>query len=355
MAKKTNKTLIGAFILGAVILVIAAVLALGGMRFFTFSQQLVMYFEGSVKGLAVGAPVQLKGVTVGQVKDIRLIFDSENLVFLNRVLAETTPGKVSSVDKIPEAAPLRAYQTDPQKLMAQLIDHGLRAQLALESIVTGKLLVSLNFLPDTPVTLYGFEQGTDVIEVPTVPTELEKIAQAVEKLSLEEMMVEVRNLVTGMNRFIQSQDLSAAVSGLNRTLQKTETMVDHINGSIQPVIERLDATLESYEGLARKLESRIDPVAGGIEDASRDVGRLARNLDRRMGQTLEDVRTALREADRALAALNRFANEDSRVQQNLVAALEELEKAAQSIRYLADYLNRHPEALLRGKPLPGER
>jgi paraquat-inducible protein B len=355
MAKKTNKTLIGAFILGAVILVIAAVLALGGMRFFTFSQELVMYFEGSVKGLSVGAPVQLKGVSVGQVKDIRLIFDSENLVFLNRVLAETTPGRVSSVDKIQEATPLRAYEADPQKLMSRLIEHGLRAQLALESIVTGKLLVSLNFLADTPATLYGFEQGTGIIEVPTVPTELEKIAQAVEKLPLENMMVEVRDLLAGMNRIIQSQDLSQAVTGLNRTLQKTETLVDHINGSFQPVIQRLDATLESYERLARKLETRIDPVAGGIEDASRDVGQLARNLDRRVGQMLEDVHTALREADRAMAGLNRFTNEDSRVQQNLVAALEELEKAAQSIRYLADYLNRHPEALLRGKPLPGER
>lgn len=355
MSKKANKTLIGAFVLGAVILVIAAIMALGGLRFFTYRQELVMYFEGSVQGLTVGAPVQLKGVTVGQVKDIRLIFDSDNLIFLNRVLAETTPGKVSSVDKIPEAAPLRAYETAPKELMARLIDHGLRAQLALESIVTGKLLVALNFLPDTPVTLYGFEQGADIIEVPTVPTELEKIAQAVEKLSLEEMLVEVRNLVTGMNRFIQSQDLSEAVSGLNRTLQKTETLVEQINGSIGPLTEQLDATLGSYERLARKLESRIDPVAGGIEDASRDVARLATNLDRRTDELLGDARQTLGQAEQALASLGQVAAADSQMQQNLFTALSELEKAARSIRNLADYLNRHPEALLRGKPRHGER
>jgi len=355
MPKKANKTLIGAFVLGAVILVIVAVLLLGGVRFFTFSQELAMYFEGSVKGLSVGAPVQLKGVTVGQVKDIRLIFDSENLLFLNRVLAETTPGKVSSVENIQDAAPLQSYEADPQQLMTKLIDRGLRAQLALQSIVTGQLVVALNFVPDTPATLYGFEKGTDVIEVPTVPTELEKIAQAVEKISLEDMVVEIRDLVDGMNRLVQSPQLKEAVAGLNRTLQKTDTLVDTFNANIGPLIDRMDTMLASYERLARKIESQVEPVAGEIKTAGRNVEQLAVNLDRSMGETLNDARRALLEAERTMRAMGRFASEDSKAQQKLFGALEELEQAARSIRYLADYLNRHPEALLRGKTLPPER
>jgi len=355
MPKKANKTLIGAFVLGALVLVVAGVLALGGMRFFGLRQEMVMYYEGSVKGLTVGAPLQLKGVTVGQVRDIRLIFDSENLVFLNRVLAEITPGKVSSVDHIQEETPLQAYETDPQKLVTKLIDRGLRAQLVLESIVTGTLLVSLNFRPDTPITLYGFEKGTDVIEVPTVPTELEKIAQAVEKISLEDMVIEVRDLVDGMNRLVQSPEIKKAITGINRTVQETETLVSTVNGSIPTVIERLNATLASYDRLAQRLESEIEPLSGGVERASRDIGRMARSFDRRMSETLEDARRALNAADRAMASVGRVASEDSVMQQKLFKTLDELERAASSIRYLAEYLSRHPEALLRGKTRPDER
>ncbi len=95
MAKEANKTLIGAFVLGAAALIVAGILLFGGGRFFKKSVKIVAYFDGSVKGLGVGSRVQLKGVTVGQVKDVRLLFNQDNLSFINRVIIETAPGKVS--------------------------------------------------------------------------------------------------------------------------------------------------------------------------------------------------------------------------------------------------------------------
>ena len=75
MSKKVSKTAIGAFVLGAIVLLVAGVLVLGAGKFFTKEHVYVTYFDGSVKGLNVGSPVMFRGVKVGEVKDITLIAD----------------------------------------------------------------------------------------------------------------------------------------------------------------------------------------------------------------------------------------------------------------------------------------
>jgi paraquat-inducible protein B len=133
MAKEANKTLIGAFVLGAVALILVGILLFGGGRFFKQSVVLVAYFDGSVKGLGVGSKVQLKGVTVGQVKDVRLLFNQDNLSFINRVIIETAPGKVSSFSDIGDALTIQEY--DSEEIMDGLINRGLRAKLDIERIL----------------------------------------------------------------------------------------------------------------------------------------------------------------------------------------------------------------------------
>jgi paraquat-inducible protein B len=209
MAKEANKTLIGAFVIGAVALIIVAILVFGGGRFFKESITLVAYFDGSVKGLGVGSKVQLKGLTIGQVKDVRLLFNQENLSFINRVVIETDPGKVSSYSDIKELSLMRDISTDAEEVILQLINRGLRAKLDLESFVTGKLLVALDFMPETDIRLRGIEP--EKLEIPTVPTDLEKIAKALGELPLEELVFQTKDIVQGLNMLVHSPELMEAI------------------------------------------------------------------------------------------------------------------------------------------------
>ena len=149
MSKPANKTLIGVFVIGAIVLAIIAVIIFGSGKFFAEKMPLVMYFEGSVAGLNVGSPVMFKGVKVGVVKDIVLRFDSNNISFLIPVYAELDPKRFHVIGKI----------ADETELDKELIKRGLRARLELQSMVTGQLMVDLDFYPDKPAKLVGLDKG----------------------------------------------------------------------------------------------------------------------------------------------------------------------------------------------------
>ena len=147
MSQKANPTLIGGFVLGALVLLVGGVLLFGkGLFFAPKRQQFVIYFSDSVNGLNVGAPVKLKGVTVGTVKDVRVQYDVENARLLTPVIIDFEPERVTDIggQKRPEVPRTQA-----------LIERGLRAQLQMQSLVTGQLYVEANFLPGHPGALGG--------------------------------------------------------------------------------------------------------------------------------------------------------------------------------------------------------
>ena len=162
---RANPTLIGAFIVGAVTLVALGILLLGGARVFTERRTFVAYFEGSVKGLNVGAPVEFQGVRAGAVTDIQLQFLTTELEFRIPVFLQFEPGTMSQVGRQVEVK---------GQFLAPLVERGLRAQLEMQSVVTGQLIVQLGFYPDTPIHLVG--DGT-VPEIPALPTTMQQVTQ----------------------------------------------------------------------------------------------------------------------------------------------------------------------------------
>jgi phospholipid/cholesterol/gamma-HCH transport system substrate-binding protein len=164
---RANPKLIGAFVVGAVALVVVGVLLLGGAQVFTAKRTFVAYFEGSVKGLNVGAPVEFQGVKIGSVTDIQLQFLTEDMELRIPVFFEFEPSKVTHVG---------AHADSRRQLLKPLVERGLRAQLEMQSLVTGQLLVQLGFLPDTPIHLVG---DGKILEIPTVPTAMQEVAQNV--------------------------------------------------------------------------------------------------------------------------------------------------------------------------------
>jgi paraquat-inducible protein B len=317
------------------------------------SVALVAYFEESVKGLGIGSKVQLKGVTVGQVKDIKLLFNPDTLSFINRVIMETEPGKISAYTDDGDEVSFREVDLGPEEVIDQLINRGLRARLGIESYVTGRLLVALEFLPETRVRMRGIDQ--EFIEIPTALTELEKITKKVSELPFEELVYQTKEAIEGINKFVNSPELKGALKALNQTLTNAVALVDNIDKQLGPVASSLDKTLREYGKLAQNIDAHVGPLATSITATAQDTQKLVKNIDSRLGDVLDSAHATLEQTEKALVPIRNFASEDSSFRYNLSQTLQEVTEAARAVREFADYIERHPEALLRGKSAPGVR
>src|SRR3989442_7853685 len=159
MARRANPALIGAFVVGALTLAVSGLVVFGGGRVFRNTKPLVAYFEESVKGLSIGAPVTFQGAKVGSVTDVRVVVDPETLTISTPVFCEVDAARLTEVGGGPLA--LRADTTRTK----ELIKRGLRAQLEMQSLVTGQVGIALAFRPDTPLRLTGLTP--DYLEMPT--------------------------------------------------------------------------------------------------------------------------------------------------------------------------------------------
>ena len=182
MAYKANQALIGAFVLGALLLAVASVVILGGDHFLRRTQTVVAYFDGSLKGLEIGAPVTFNGVKIGSVIDIGVVIDRRDASIRTPV--------VFSIDfrhfHLAGGGRIKAPGDLPKSEL--LIEHGLRARLAVQSFVTGQLAVELNFYPKTPVRLTGLTK--DYVEVPTIPSQFDQLTRTLENLPIEALVAE---------------------------------------------------------------------------------------------------------------------------------------------------------------------
>ena len=170
MSKKSNPAIIGAFVIGAVALLALGVALFGGAELFKKRLNYVAYFDEQTKGLRVGSNVILNGVRVGYVSEIALLIDEERYETLTRVTLEILPDTYIPVrDGVPVADDLRDA-IPHQELIEQA---GLRAQLEIESFVTGQLVVRLDLRPETPIRLAGME--SDHPEIPTIRSDIQEL------------------------------------------------------------------------------------------------------------------------------------------------------------------------------------
>ncbi len=290
MGKKANPAVIGGFVAGAIALAVAGLFVFGSGEFLKEKLPWVSYFPGSVDGLQVGAPVTFKGVKIGQVTDIKIVVDARDDSVRIPVLWDLQPDRIALLG-VSEAELAEMKKTGERPLTQVLIKRGLRAQLQLQSFVTGQKIIQLDFFPDTPINLVGGDLAGKVPEFPTTESSTEKLTKTIENLPIEELIADARRALQGIDRLAQNID-SQVVPATHATLEK-------LQGSLSSV----DATLEKAQG--------------------------------------------------TLVSIDDITAQGSPVRYELVNALKELAGAARSMRVLADYLERHPEALIQGKGGPG--
>lgn len=344
MSKQANKTMIGGFVVGAVALVMAVVLIFGSGRFLTERLTYVLHFEGSVKGLNIGSPVLFRGVKVGTVKNIQIKADPEEVLIQIPVMVELEPKRFGRT----------SGSTDSRIALERLVKAGLRARLELQSLLTGQLMVELDFHPDTPVKLVGDESG--YLEIPTIQSGMQELARTIEKLPLDQLVSKLTSAIAGIERAVNSPEVSESIINLNETLKETKRLVRNINSRIEPLASSLEETIRDYGKLARDVDEKVEPLASGIERVLKDTRKLVRNIDGQVTPLVASIKStakladaALVQADQTLSTIEGVVGKNSAVVYQLTNMMKELSAAARSLRNWASYLERHPEALIRGK------
>ena len=208
MSKKANKTMIGLFVVGALVLLIIGIVVFGSGTLFKRTNKFVLYFDGSVKGLSIGAPVTFRGVSIGTVKDISLIYDSKAGTIMLPVIVEIEQGRI-------KGAPSFGELGGDKKLIAL----GLRGKLEVQSFLTGQLMVSFDFYPDKPAQLRGILKQYP--ELPTLPTSPD-IFELMNEMPIKEIAKNIEAATKGIDRLVNSSDLQRSIYELRDTLHETK-------------------------------------------------------------------------------------------------------------------------------------
>jgi paraquat-inducible protein B len=331
MNKKISPAMIGAFVIGAVALIIIAILVFGSGRLFRQTREFVLYFDNSVNGLRVGAPVKLKGVEVGSVKDIRLQLEKGAQVNKIPVIVEIDLKKLTSRG----ATRAAATAVDPEAMQKVIVDRGLRGQLDMESLVTGLLYVALDFFPGSPINLVQQEKGDyQYPEIPTLPTTLEQAKGALTHVFSKLEEIDFKEL--GAN-------LQATLKGVNRTVNSPE--IESVLRSLARVMPKVDEAVVNIRNLAGTMDDKVKVLADDLQHTSAD----ARLALKQAGDALKQTEETMKRAEAAVANIETLSDLDSPVNYELEKSLREVSAAARSLRALTDYLERNPRAPIFGK------
>jgi paraquat-inducible protein B len=314
VSQKVSPTLIGAFVLGSVVLVVIGLMVFGGGRFFTERVSYVAYFEESVSGLNEGAPVNFRGVKVGSVSHIEVQLDAQDLSVRIPVYIQLERRRIREVrGAVPEGG-----------VIPDLIERGLRAQLQLQSLVTGQLYVQLDLHPDRKAR-YVRPDGPDP-EMPTIRSSMAEITETIESLSIQELVTAAQQALGGINALVNSPDVAQILSGINQLVNSPE---------ILQLVTDADIAIGELRAFIRNTDGHVDDLDENLEKTLEEANK-----------TLQGIQETLIVAQETLS----IGADESPMRYELEQVLSELASAARSIRVLAEYLEHNPDALLRGKP-----
>jgi len=345
MNRKASKTLIGAFVVGAVILIVAGLMVFGGGKFMKKTQEFVLFFESSVKGLSVGAPVLVGGVKIGSVKNVSIEYNPKTLTFYVPVIIEVQPNKIRLI---------KGKRMPMDKMVPLLIERGLRAQLTMGSLITGQLIIELDYYPNSPVKLVGLNK--EYPEIPTIPSTFQAIFDTLKSLPLEKTLKGLMSAVKALEKILKSPEIPEIIHSANLAMTDARKLINDVDSRVAPLADSVDDTLAEYRKIATHVNEQVDPLMENVNHTVEDARGLVKNMDEKLetlavkiAKGLEASHEAMEQARETLEVIQGQLGNDSPLLNQLDNTLREFSEMARSIRSLANYLSRHPEALLRGK------
>jgi paraquat-inducible protein B len=340
MSKQANPTVIGGFMLGALILVVIGILVFGGGALFRERVPMVTYFPGSVQGLYVGAGVQFEGVTVGRVTGIELSYSQADGTFSVPVFYEVWPDSVRVIGP--------GVDDTPVEILRRLVmERGLHARLESLSFVTGQYFIALQMVQGRPPRLRT--DSDEVVEVPSLEATRDRMTEMLENLRLDDLVNEATLTLASIRQLVASGEVERLLVMSNKALEQTRQVVELFGRELHPLVTRMETTLVQYGDLATTLQTRIVPLAEEVEASARSLRSLAEGLEAEVAPLSAAAIGTLSETRSTMQRLGAISNDAGATRVRLDQALIEMTAAARAIRALADQLERRPESLLRGK------
>ncbi len=278
MVKQPNLKMIGLFVsigLLSLFLMLAYFLK---SKFSDNESIVVMYFDESVKGLDVGAPVLFKGVKIGEVTEVRLQADLQTMQFLIPVYAKIYNGKS-----------LITNNRDERARLDKFIQDGLRARLAINSVITGQLLVELDMFPKSQIILH--EQAKNEFEIPTIGSPFAEISKSIQVLPITQIADDIHNITQSLEK------------------------------QLPPLLEKMDSTLDTVDHLLKENKNNTSKMVAEFGTAAQNVGGAAKSIDLMMSENAAQIS----------------------------ALIDNMNAAAASLKNLTDYLQMYPSAIITGK------
>lgn len=341
MSKQANPAVIGGFVLGALLLFIGALIAFGSGALWRERIALVTFFPGSVQGLNIGAQVQFQGVPIGQVTSIGLDYLPDANGFRVSVRYDIWPRNVAVLDG--------AGETDPRDILRRLIEEkGLRARTQSVSLVTGQYVVNLGLNPH----LQGQSKARDergAIEVPATEATRDRVEDLLTNLPLDEMVSKATGILEAIRHLFASGKPELVVTQLGQTLSEAQQLLATLNQNLEPMLDQFERLLRSTDDLVVVTREHIETLAPALTDVATKAAQLTTDVQRDWPALASAAHATLAQLQGTLAELDALVAQDSPTRHQLDQLLAQGTQAARSIRTLADYLERHPEALLSGK------
>jgi len=335
MSRRANPTTIGLFVVGAIVLALVGVGALGSGWLLSSRTTFISYFEESVNGLDEGAPVKFKGVPIGEVTDIKIRIDLEDETFQVPVQYAIDLEPVTDTTGLP-------LELDDPELLRRQIERGLRAQLQLESFVTGQLYVELTYVsdPETPVQV---QRGAPHLEI---PTELSPLARLGEGAS---------GLVTSLQQFDVTrlnENLMTLLVNANEKLEALDTQ--ELNRTVVSTIESIRALVESEEvrTTLQDMPEATNRLNQTLADTQKLIDRLSQTVDptaEELQKTGEELRATLEQMRYTMEDVNEGLSTDSGLGYQVEEVLSNLSDVTEALRVLLRSLEENPGMFLRGR------
>ena len=347
MSRQANKTLIGAFVVGGIALAVIAVTLFGSGALLTKRPMAVMYFDGSVTGLQEGAPVVFRGVKIGTVYSIKMVFEPEDIAVRIPVVVEFEPNRIYTTN-----GGFHFANTGDQ--VHKLIEKGLRARLGIISIVTGQLMIELDFFPEEAIHLVG--KNKKYPEIPTIPSTIQKLSKTLDKLPIDQLVASITSAVNTFEKYINSPEMDANMKEVSGSLKQLHALLTKLSDKADPIADGVEGALSDTRGLIQGLDDRLVELTAELKSVARDTRQLVtearaeiKPLSASIQQAAKAGANMMNQGEKTLSGIDRMVTSDSLLGHDLNDALREFSAAARAVRVLAEYLERHPEALVKGK------
>lgn len=338
MTERGTKTFIGAFVLGALALLVAFILLLGSGSLGAKNPTFVLYFNTSLKGLIQGSPVYFKGIRIGKVNSIQIRPQLHGARFQTPVVIEI---ERNTATILLEGGQEGEFFENTDALN-KLIFNGLRAKLGITSILTGQLCVELDIMKNAvPVDLAQLQPYKGSPEIPTQLSSLDAALNTLENMPIQEILYDVMDSVKTMSAQLQKADFAGLVDSLKATSDAVRTQVEGFG----PLRQHAGKTLDSYIGLADSVQKDFNDTMRRMNVALADVRRMSADTS----EAMNEARDAMKEVRSTAQSAGEFLSEDSAPVLEFSQTMLALRKAAQSLSDLATLLEIKPNSLIFGR------